>query len=134
MDAKSCITYRQVRSKAISKLADILRSLNCSYIFVALDNQCHQNKVDWVLLLYPNKVLLIYTYSVFVFNSNRWRYCQMQPRKFETEVKKLQIFSSKSLLRYFKSDIGKNNDLMFLFTAISSRIKIILVTFCTNAI
>ena len=72
-------------------------------------------------------------YTVFVFNINRWECCQMQPRKFETKVKPLQIFNVKSLLKYFKSKIAKKlcNSLLH---SISIRIKIILVAFFTNAI
>ena len=40
-----------------------------------------------------------YTYSMFVFNSNRWRYCQLQPKQLSKKVKKMQIFRVESLLR-----------------------------------
>ena len=40
----------------------------------------------------------------------------MQPRKFETKVKALQIFSVKfTVLGYFESEIVKNYDLTYLF-------------------
>ena len=61
---------------------------------------------------------------MFVVNANRWRYCQIQPRKFERKVETLQGFSEKSLLRNFRSEIAKNYDFTYLLHTISRLVLI----------
>ena len=48
-----------------------------------------------------NQQGIVYNISVFVFNSNRWHYCQMQPQQFRNKGSKLRIFNAKLIIQWF---------------------------------
>ena len=116
MSSQLAEIYNETTVESLSRI--------CTYLPQAYQNEC-ESLVGYLAPIIRHCLYFFY----FVFNSTRWRYCQLQPRKFEANVKTMQIFSVKSLLRYLKSEIDKKNFIQYQVES-----KLFRLQFWTNAI
>ena len=119
----------------LSKLCEVLKTSWFQSLW-SIPAKCKMNVTycTYVQIKYSLYIkALLAIFSVVVFISNRWRYCQMQPQKIGSKGQILRIFDAKFQLRWFQSENVKYFDFFYHLHSKLNGFKIILVAFC-NAI